>query len=74
MLLKRVTEQADQERLDCWLQSSPAAQALYHSWGFRDISYFDINLDAFGGTNEKQTSGIYRTVLMKRDAIQFSPK
>lgn len=79
MLLKKITEQADQEKLECWLQSSPAAQALYHFWGSREVSYFDIDLDAFGGEcgEETRTSsggGVYRTVLMKRDGVRLNVK
>lgn len=68
-LLKKITEQADQEGLECWLLSSPTAQALYQGWGFREVSSFEIDLDAFGGSEKEQTSGVYRTSLMKREQM-----
>ncbi len=49
MLVQQGTSFADEARLPCYLEGSPAGHRLYLSMGFKDLETLDMDMSKFGG-------------------------
>lgn len=48
MLVQQGVDFADEARLPCYLESSPAGHRLYLSMGFEDVETLDMDMSEFG--------------------------
>jgi GNAT superfamily N-acetyltransferase len=56
-------EKADRERLECWIEASPAGKGLYEKVGWREVDVIDVELRRWGWEGEEKVA---RTVSMFR--------
>ncbi|KAL9001454.1 MAG: hypothetical protein Q9169_000029 [Polycauliona sp. 2 TL-2023] len=62
LLLKSLTDFADERNLPCYVESTPVAYNMYIHQGFREVDGLDIELREW-----RRGEAVYRTALLKRD-------
>lgn len=65
MLLQWGLQEATRRGLDCFLQCTPSSHQFYLNAGFRDVSFFDMKIEAETNKNNDEMTN-YRTILMKK--------
>lgn len=61
-LLEWGLQEADREGVECWIDASPFGLGLYKKFGWKEVSYLDVELGKWGGEEGK----VRRTVNMVR--------
>lgn len=63
LLLRSLIDFADEQKLPCYIESTPVAYDMYIHQGFREVDTLDIDLKPW-----RQGGTVYRTWLLYRDA------
>ncbi|KAL8878273.1 MAG: hypothetical protein Q9198_003878 [Flavoplaca austrocitrina] len=63
LLLQTFIDFADEQKLPCYIESTPVAYDMYIHQGFREVDILDIDLGRW-----RQGGTVYRTSLLYRDA------